>query len=103
MTTQVTDDNFQAEVLDSDVPVLVDFYADWCGPCRMLAPVLEELEGESGGQYKVVKINTDDSRELALRYDVSALPTLKVFKGGEVSETFVGVKPKDDLREALGQ
>jgi thioredoxin 1 len=102
MTIQVTNDNFQAEVLDSDVPVLVDFYADWCGPCRMLAPVLEELSDESGGKYKIVKVNTDDDKDLALQYGVNSLPTLKVFKGGSVSETFVGIKGKDVLKESLG-
>ncbi len=101
MAKNVTTAEFQSEVLSSDVPVLVDFYADWCGPCRMLAPILEELSAESGGAYKVVKVNTDDNRDLAVQYGVSSLPTLKIFKAGEVATTFVGLKPKADLKAAL--
>jgi thioredoxin 1 len=101
MAQNVTEADFQSEVLSSDVPVLVDFYADWCGPCRMLGPVLEELSAESAGAYKVVKVNTDENRDLAVKYGVSALPTLKVFKGGEDVETFVGIKSKAVLKESL--
>lgn len=101
MAQQVNEADFDAEVLQSTVPVLVDFYADWCAPCRQLAPLLDELSTESQGAYKVVKINTDENRDLAIKYDVSALPTLKVFKSGSVSETFVGIKDKQTLSEAL--
>lgn len=101
MAKNVTETDFEAEVLSSEVPVLVDFYADWCGPCRMLAPVLEELSAEGEGAYKVVKVNTDEARDLAVQYGISALPTVMIFKGGQVVETFVGIKPKDYLKAAL--
>jgi len=97
---EFTDQNFDAEVLQADGPVLVDFWAPWCGPCRQIAPMIEELANENAG-IKIGKINIDDNPQAAQRFQVNSIPTLLVFKGGEVSETFVGVRPKAQLQEAL--
>ena len=97
---EFTDSNFQAEVLNSSEPVLVDFWAPWCGPCRMIAPVVEELASENSG-VKIGKINIDDSPDAAQQYGVSSIPTLMIFKNGEIVDRFVGVKPKNQLQEAL--
>ena len=94
-------DNFDSEVLKSEEPVLVDFWAPWCGPCRALTPVVEELSAENSGSAKVGKLNIDDNGPLAQEYGVSSIPTIMVFKGGEVVERFVGVQPKARLQEAL--
>jgi thioredoxin 1 len=98
---EFTDANFQEEVLHSAEPVLVDFWAPWCGPCRMIAPVVEELASEYGGSVKVGKLNIDDSPSAAASYGVSSIPTLMVFKGGDVIDRFVGVQPKAKLQQAL--
>ncbi len=98
---EVTDNQFDSEVLQSTVPVLVDFWAPWCGPCRMLTPVIEELAGENAGSAKVVKVNVDDSPNVAGNYGVSSIPTLMVFKGGDVVDRFVGVQPKSKLQAAI--
>ncbi len=99
--TDFTDKNFEAEVIKSDEPVLVDFWAPWCGPCRMLAPVVEELASENAGEVKIGKLNIDDSPSSAAAYGVSSIPTLILFKGGEVVNTFVGLKDKRELQQAI--
>jgi thioredoxin 1 len=98
---EITDQNFQSEVLENGEPVLVDFWAPWCGPCRMIAPMVEELAGEYKGSVKIGKINIDDNPGAANNFGVSSIPTLMIFKGGEVVDRFVGVLPKNKLQAAL--
>jgi thioredoxin 1 len=100
---ELSDQTFEAEVLQSTEPVLVDFWAPWCGPCRMITPVIEELAQENAGAAKIFKINVDDSPNTATAYGVSSIPTIMIFKGGEVHERFVGVQPKKRLQEAIDQ
>lgn len=100
---ELSDRDFETEVLQSAEPVLVDFWAPWCGPCRMVAPVVEELAKENVGTLKVTKINIDDSPNTATTYGISSIPTLMIFKGGEIAERFVGVQPKKRLQEAIDQ
>lgn len=99
--TEVTDSNFQAEVIESEVPVLVDFWAPWCGPCRMVTPVVEEIAEERGEQIKVVKINIDENQNTAMQFNVLSIPTLMVFRDGEVAKTVVGAYPKRKLEAEL--
>ncbi len=98
---EVHEQNFEAEVLKSTEPVLVDFWAPWCGPCRMIGPVIEELAKDNAGKAKVAKLNTDEAQELAMRYDVQSIPTIMVFKNGEVVDRFMGVQPKQRLQQAI--
>lgn len=100
---ELSDANFEIEVLQAGEPVLVDFWAPWCGPCRMIAPVIQELANENAGAVKVTKINIDDSPNTAAAYGVSSIPTLMIFKGGEVVDRFVGVQPKQRLQDAIDQ
>ena len=97
----VSDNEWDAEVLSSDTPVLVDFWAPWCGPCKMVAPVVEELAEEYDGKVKFVKLNTDDNIETASKYGIRSIPTLMVFKGGEAVEQVVGFRPKSELKKSL--
>ena len=100
-TVQITDAQFSEEVLNSDVPVLVDFWAPWCGPCKMIAPVLEDVASEYSGKMKVVKLNVDENQETAPKYNVRGIPTLLVVKGGEVVGTKVGAVSKTQLIEFI--
>jgi thioredoxin 1 len=97
-TVKVTETSFKNEVLDSDVPVLVDFWAEWCGPCKMIGPALEELATEYGGRLKVAKVNVDDHPSVAAQYGVRGIPALFMFKGGEVVSNRTGAAPKASLK-----
>jgi thioredoxin 1 len=94
---EFTDANFEAEVIKSDTPVLVDFWAPWCGPCKIIAPIVEEISGEYEGRLKVGKVNTDDNQKIATDFGVMSIPTLMIFKNGEVVERIIGAQPKGAL------
>ncbi len=99
--SQVTDSSFQQEVLDSEVPVLVDFWAPWCGPCRMVAPVVDEIAAQYKEQIKVVKVNTDENPNVASQYGIRSIPTLMIFKDGQRLDMVVGAVPKTTLANTL--
>jgi thioredoxin 1 len=101
MAAQVTDSNFDSEVLKSDLPVLVDFWAPWCGPCRAMGPVVEDLSNEFTGQVKVVKMNVDENQATPSKYGIRAIPTLILFKGGEVLEQVTGAVSKSSIKEMI--
>lgn len=96
-----TDQNFDQEVLKSDLPVLVDFYAEWCGPCRMMAPVVEEIAQEMEGKIKVGKLNVDENEQLAAKYGVMSIPTLILFKNGEPVKTMLGFRSKEEVLQEI--
>jgi len=97
----LTDENFEAEVLNSGVPVLVDFWAVWCGPCRAITPIVEELADQYDGRVKIGKVNVDENRQTAMTYKISSIPTLLVFKDGKVVQQIVGARPKREFQAAL--
>ena len=102
MALTLTKDNFEQEVLNSEVPVLVDFWAAWCGPCKMVGPIIDELSQELSGSVKVGKVNIDEQGDLAMRYGVMSIPTMAVFKNGQVSAQAVGAMGKDEIKNTLG-
>ncbi|MFN8174965.1 MAG: thioredoxin [Solirubrobacteraceae bacterium] len=99
--TEVTDANFQSEVVESETPVLVDFWAPWCGPCRMVAPVLEEIAQEKGSELKIVKLNVDENQQTAAAFEVLSIPTLILFRNGSVAKKVIGAYPKKRLEAEL--
>ena len=101
MSLHLTEKNFDAEVLKSQIPVLVDFWAEWCGPCRVISPIVDEIAQDLKGKLKVAKVNVDDSQELAAKYNIMSIPTLLVFKDGKPVEQIIGAMSKDQLLERI--
>jgi thioredoxin 1 len=97
----ITDENFENEVINSSEPVLIDFWATWCGPCRMIAPIVEELAGEYNGKIKIGKLDVDNNQETSIKYGVRSIPTLLIFKGGKVQDTIIGAIPKSNIVQKL--
>ena len=98
---QVTDENFEQEILKSNIPAMVDFWAEWCGPCKMVGPVVEELAKEYEGKVKIGKMNVDENRQTPAKFGIRAIPTLILFKDGQVAQTIVGAQPKSAIEEEL--
>jgi len=102
MTTAVTETTFEQEVLQSDKPVIVDFWAEWCGPCHAVSPVLDKIVAERGDELKLVKVNIDEERELAERFGIASIPTMILFRDGEPSVSVIGAQPKGAIEKSLG-
>jgi thioredoxin 1 len=102
MSTAVTTETFETEVLKSDKPVIVDFWAEWCGPCHAVSPVLDKIAEERGDELRLVKINVDENQELMVRYGIQSIPTIVLFKGGEPAAAVIGAQPKGAIERALG-
>lgn len=102
-TLEFTDDSFDSEVLEADKPVLVDFWAEWCGPCKAQGPIIDELATDYAGRVKVGKVDTDANREISVRLSISAIPTVMLFNNGELVEKFIGLRSKKDLQSALSR
>jgi thioredoxin 1 len=102
MATAVTEQSFEAEVLKSETPVLVDFWAEWCGPCHAVSPILQRIADERSGELKLVKVNIDEEQGLAMRFGVQSIPTMILFKGGQPAAAAIGAQPKPALERALG-
>ena len=100
---EFTDDNFDTEVLKSNLPVLVDFWAEWCGPCKMIGPIVEEIAGDYAGKVKVGKVNVDFNNQVAMQYGIRGIPALLVFKGGSVANQIVGAVPKNNITQILDE
>ena len=103
MAQEFAESNFQQEVIESDMPVLVDFWAVWCGPCKMLTPVIEQLGTEFAGKVKIGKVNVDENQGLAAKFGIMSIPTVIIFKDGKVVEQFIGVQPKNVYSDALNK
>lgn len=101
MVTEVRDNSFEQEVLKSDIPTVVDFWAVWCGPCKMLAPVIDEVSEELAGKAKFVKVNVDENPATASQFRIASIPTVMIFKGGKAVDTLVGFRPKDAIKLAI--
>ncbi len=98
---KISEENFEEEVLKADKPVIIDFYADWCGPCRMMSPIIDEIAEEKAETLKVGKVNVDENQELAMKYGVMSIPTIVIIKNEKVEKTFVGVRSKSEILEAI--
>ncbi len=103
MEVVLTSANFEREVLNSEIPVLVDFWATWCGPCRMIAPIIEEISKDYDGKLKVGKVNVDEEEELAIKFGISSIPTLLLFKNGQVAKKSLGYMPKDAVEKFINE
>ena len=101
MEVKLSNENFNKEVLNSEKPVLVDFWATWCGPFKMIAPIISEISEEFNNKVKVGKVNVDEEKELAIKYGISSIPTLVIFKDGKIAKTLIGFRPKEEIKEVL--
>ena len=101
MEVKLSNENYNKEVLNSEKPVLVDFWATWCGPCKMIAPIISEISEEFNNKVKVGKVNVDEEKELAIKYGISSIPTLVIFKDGKIAKTLIGFRPKEEIKEVL--